>query len=131
MLAERVEGDRAGHHQLVVALVVGEGGGDERQGGEQLGEGGRDPAGGVGQVLVGRVGPQRLQQRQGGPFGRLQVDPAEGRGDPEAAVGEAGHEPCREAAAAVATLPVGNASASFARARAPRERPKSRRAMSK
>jgi hypothetical protein len=54
--AQRREGDVAGHHQLVVALVVGEGGGGERHRREQLGVGGRDPAGGAGQVLVGRVG---------------------------------------------------------------------------
>ena len=51
------------------------------------------------QVLGGRVGPDGLQQRPGGPLGRLQVDPAEGPGDPEAPVGDAGHRAWRLVAA--------------------------------
>ena len=73
--------------------------------GEQLGEGGRDPAGGVGQALVGRVGPERVEERPHGVLGRLRVDPSEGTGDPEAAVGDAGHERCREVAANARTTP--------------------------
>jgi hypothetical protein len=131
VLAQRAQWDRPGHHQLVVALVVGEGGGAERRRGEQLGEGVRDPARGAGKALGAQVGPEGLQQRPGGRLGRLQVDPAEGPGDPEVPVGDDGHRSCRLAAAVGRTPAAGKASASRARARAPSDSPKSRRAMSK
>ena len=54
-----------------------------------------------------------------------------GRVDPEVAVGEARHRRCRRLAGAGTRPAVGNASASRARARAPSESPKSRRATSK
>jgi hypothetical protein len=90
VLAQRVEGDVAGQHQLVVALVVGEGGEAERPGCEHLGVGGGDPPGRVGQVVVVvGVAAQGDQQVGDRLLGGGEVDQRAGAGG-----GEGTHHPC-------------------------------------
>ena len=82
MHAQRVERDLAGDHELVVALVVGERRGFERDRGQQLGVGLGHPARRVGDPLVGQVvlrQPQLLQPCQGGS--RLRSDGLLNQGD--------------------------------------------------
>jgi hypothetical protein len=74
VLAQRVERDVPGQHQLVVALVVGERGEVELARGEQLAVGGGHPAGGVGHMRVVGVLAQRHQQVADGQLGGDRVD---------------------------------------------------------
>jgi hypothetical protein len=60
--AQRVERDRSGDDQLVVALVVGERGCPERPWGEQLRVGVGDPTRGLLQRFRSGVGAERAQE---------------------------------------------------------------------
>ena len=62
VLAERVERDRAGDHQLVITLLVWERRSLEWQGCEQFCEGRGDPPRSVPQALVGEVHAERLEE---------------------------------------------------------------------
>ena len=55
VLAQGLERNVAGQHQLVVSLVVRERREIERPGREEFGEGAGDAAGGIEQVVVGRI----------------------------------------------------------------------------
>ena len=74
VLAERLEGDVTGEHELVVALVVREGGEVERTGRQELGEGEGDPAGRVGQMLVGGLTAEGDEQVGDGVLGGGEID---------------------------------------------------------
>jgi hypothetical protein len=76
MLAQGPERDGTGQHQLVVALVVGEGGEPERPGGKQLRVGAGHPGRGGPPLLAVQVDPERGQEVRGGPLRRVQVHPA-------------------------------------------------------
>ena len=73
VFAEGVERDVARDHELVVALVVWEGGEVERLGGEHLGVHARHSPGGVCERLVGDVRAQGMEQVSGRVLGRGDV----------------------------------------------------------
>ena len=111
VLAEGVERDVAGDHELVVALVVREGGEVERLGGEHLGVHARHSPGGVRERLVGDVRAQGMEQVSGRVLGRSDVH---GRSKP----GDGADARCRTCGVHVAPL-VGRVSAGVAARRHP------------
>jgi hypothetical protein len=73
VLADRSDGDSARQHQLVVALVVGEGRQVEGARAEQFGIGAGHAAGGAVQALGVGLDAERFKELGGGAFGAGQV----------------------------------------------------------
>src|SRR3954469_4297861 len=93
VLAKGVERDGPGHHQLVVAAVVGEARGIEGRRGEQLGVHGGDPPGCLAHALVTEIRTESREQISrralGGDLVHTQLDGGARRGrseGPEVAV---------------------------------------------
>ena len=74
MHAQRVKGDRAGHDQLVVAVIVGERRRSEGVGREQLGVGVGHPARRLVEAFSLQVGAERPQQLAGRALSGRVVD---------------------------------------------------------
>lgn len=76
MLAESPERDGASQHQLVIALVVPEGGEPERLRGKQLCVGVGHPGRRGSPFLAVEVDPERGEEVRGGPLRGVQIDDA-------------------------------------------------------
>jgi hypothetical protein len=81
VLADDAERDRAGQHQLVVPLIVGEGGQPQRPGVEQFRVRAGHPGRGLPHFLAVDVDAQRGQEIGRGPAGRVDIDAGDGPRD--------------------------------------------------
>jgi hypothetical protein len=74
VLAQGVEGDVSGYHELVVVLVVRKGGEVERPRREELGVGLGDPSRSIDQRLVLDIGAKSLEQGAHSRFGGVEIE---------------------------------------------------------